>query len=528
MSADLVLRGGIVHDGLGSPGRRADVVVEGDHIVEVTSHRTSALRVIDCQDLVVAPGFIDPHAHSDLVHLAAEPAPFKLEQGVTTEIVGNCGFSFAPMTAAAIELLGGAWDELSAEQPVRPRGFGEFLAELEAARPTNNVAALVGHGTLRAVANGVDQELRPGALEEMRRLAGEALAAGAAGLSSGLIYVPGTYSDTDELVALAEVAAAHGRPYTTHMRDEADYLADALDEAIAIGRRSGARVQVSHCKVAGRRNHGNTAALLDRLVAARVEGIDVAGDQYPYTAGSTVLAALLPPVASEGGVEKLRARLAGVESRAKLRRLAESGAPATGLWNSLLPGDVRVVRHSDRRVLGRTLSDIAGADDAWDTMCALVRDDPGALIVLELMSEDDVQTIMRDPLVAIGSDNGPPLGLQHPRTWGCFPRVLGRYVRELNVLGWEEAIRKMTSIAARRFGLAGRGALLPGMVADIAVFDPQRIGHEGTPLRPDVRPTGMQTVLLSGTVVLRDGEPTGERHGRVLRPASVWDLAGTT
>jgi N-acyl-D-amino-acid deacylase len=188
------------------------------------------------------------------------------------------------------------------------------------------------------------------------------------------------------------------------------------------------------------------------------------------------------------------------------------------------PGDVRIVRHCDPRAVGKTLPDIAGVGEAWDVLCALVGDDPGALIVVELMSEDDVQAIMRDPLVAVGSDNGPPVGLQHPRTWGCFPRVLGRYVRDLGVLSWEEAIRKMTSMAARQFHLAGRGALQPGMVADICVFDPGRIGHAGTALHPDVRPQGVETVLVAGRVVLRDGLPTGERHGRLLRPESSWGV----
>jgi len=525
MTADLVLRGGMVHDGLGSPPLRADVVIDGGRIAAIDTHRHSAREVIDCDGLLVAPGFIDPHSHSDLVHLAAEPAPFKLAQGVTTEVVGNCGFSFAPMTAAALDLLGATWSELSAGQEMRPRSFAEYLAELEQARPSNNVAALVGHGTLRAVSNGVEPDLRPGALEQMRALTGEALAAGAAGVSSGLIYVPGSYSDTDELVAVAEIAAAHGRPYTTHMRDEADHLAGSLDEAVAIGRRSGARVQVSHCKVAGRRNHGNAAMLRARLAAARRDGVDLYGDQYPYTAGSTLLAALLPPISQRGGVDALRERLASAERRAELRGIAESGVGGSGLWGQVLPGDVRVVRHGDARVIGRTLDEISGDDHAWDVLCALVRDDPSSLIVVELMAEDDVQAIMRDPLVAVGSDNGPPVGLQHPRTWGCFPRVLGRYVLELGVLTWEEAIRKMTSVAAQQFRLAGRGALLPGMVADVCAVDPRRIGHDGSALQPDVRPTGVELVLLAGTAVLRGGSPTGARHGQVLRPAAAWDGA---
>jgi len=519
VSADLLLRGGTVHDGLGSPGRVADVAVADGRVVEVGSFEGAAAEVVDCDGLMVAPGFIDPHAHSDLVHTAAEPQPFKLAQGVTTEIVGNCGFSFAPLTADVLALLGDSWAELAGPGELRPRSFAGLLSELEEAGPANNVAVLVGHNALRAAANGVDRALRPGALQRMRELAAEAFEAGAIGLSSGLIYVPGCYSDTDEVVALAEVAARYGRPYTTHMRDEAAHVTDSLDEAIGIGRRAGVRVQVSHCKVAGARNHGRAGELLDRIAAGRRDGVDVLGDQYPYTAGSTFLAALLPPSALEGGTAALRARLADASTRAELRGVAESSAVGSGLWGESEPAAVLVVSHHDARFGGQRLDAIAAARgvDAWDVACDLVLDDPAAMIVVDLMSEDDVRRIMADPLIAVGSDNGPPQGLQHPRTWGCFPRVLGTYVREQEVLTWEQAIRKMTSLSARAFGLAGRGRLLPGMVADICVFDPVRIGHAGTYLQPDVAPEGVELVTLAGRVALRGGTYTGERGGRVLR-----------
>ena len=519
MHADLVLRGGTVHDGLGTPGRVADVVIAGGRITEVGRFEGVAHELVECDGLIVAPGFIDPHAHSDLVHTARDAATFKIEQGVTTEIVGNCGFSFAPMTAEAIALLGDAWSELAGGQEIRARTFAEYLDEVDRARPANNIAALVGHGTLRLAANGVEQSLRPGAREHMRELAHDAFQAGAVGLSSGLIYVPGTYSDTRELVDVARVAAVYGRPYTTHMRDEADHLLDAVKEALTIGRRAGVRVQVSHCKAAGQRNHGSSAALLDAIAAGRRSGVDVFGDQYPYTASSTFLAALLPPVAYEGGVEALRERLTDASERASLRRLAESGAVGTGVWNEVTPESVLVVTYHERGVVGRTLAALAADDDAWDALCSLVAGDPSALCVLELMAEEDVRGIMADPLVAVGSDNGPPVGMQHPRTWGCFPRVLGAYVRELGLLTWEEAVRKMTSISARQFGLAGRGALLAGMVADLCVFDPGRVGHAGTYMNPDVAPEGIELVTLAGTVVVRAGRPTGARAGRVLRAA---------
>jgi N-acyl-D-amino-acid deacylase len=518
MAYDMLLRGGTVHDGLGTPGRVADVAVAGGRIAAIGRVDEPAAEVVDCDGLIVAPGFIDPHAHSDMVHMSAQPEPFKLLQGVTTEIVGNCGFSFAPMTRDAVDLLGDAWTELAAGGELRERSFAGFLDELDAARPTNNVSVLVGHNTLRAAANGVDRELRPGALDRMRSLAAEAFEAGACGLSSGLIYVPGSYSDTDEVVAVAEVAARYGRPYTTHMRNEGDRVADALDEAMTIGRRAGVRVQVSHCKVAGAHNHGRSGELLDRIAAGRREGIDVLGDQYPYTAGATFLSALLPPVAQEGGTEAMRRRLADPASRAQMRALAESGGVGAGLWHEGDPHSVLITAHHDPEMIGHGLDELSGARDPWDTLCDLVIADPASMIVVDLMSEDDVRRIMSDPLIAVGSDNGPPTGMQHPRTYGCFPRVLGTYVRELGVLTWEQAIRKMTSLSARTFDLAGRGRLLGGMVADICVFDPRRIGHGGTYMQPDVAPEGVRLVLLAGRAAVRDGAFTGERFGKVLRP----------
>lgn len=512
-----MLRGGTVHDGLGSPGRVADVAVSGGRVVEIGRYQGSAAAEVDCDGLLVAPGFIDAHAHSDAVHLSSGAQHFKVAQGVTTEIVGNCGFSFAPLSREAVDLLGESWAELAAGTELRPRDFGGFLAELESARPANNVAALVGHHALRASSNGVDAALRPGALQRMRELAAEAFEAGAVGLSTGLIYVPGSYSDTEEIVAVAEVAARYGRVYTTHMRDEGARVTDALDEAITVGRRTGVRVQISHCKVAGRHNHGRAGELIDRIATARRDGVDVLGDQYPYTAGSTFLAALLPPAALEGGTDALRRRLADPAQRAALRAIAHSEEADAGLWAEGEPGDVLVITHRDAAAVGRRLDALSEGGDAWERLCDLVLDDPAAMIVIDLMDDADVRRIMADPLIAVGSDNGPPHGMQHPRTWGCFPRLLGTYVREQRVVTWEQAIRKMTSLNARAFGLAGRGRLLEGMVADVCVFDPQRVGHAGTYMQPDAAPQGIELVLIGGEVALRGGTPTDARAGRVLR-----------
>ncbi|MFY9587834.1 MAG: D-aminoacylase [Actinomycetota bacterium] len=519
---DLLLRGGRVYDGFGNEPRTADVAIEGDRVVAVGDDLGDARRVIDADGLAVAPGFIDPHAHSDMVPLMDEPQPFKLLQGVTTEIAGNCGYSFAPLSEESAAEARVSFGDLAAGATIEAGSFGDYLDRIEAAGPTNHLAALVGHNTLRLTANGVDTALRPGALEEMQRLCDEAFAAGAVGLSTGLIYIPGTYSDREEVVALATVAHRWGRPYTTHMRDEGMALEAALDEAIDIGRRASVRVQISHCKAAGRASHGKSAVLLEKLRVARLEGIDIRGDQYPYLAGGTFLNAVFPAEARAGGIDAFRRRLRDPEEVARLRKRAEDGGDEmSGLWAQSTPDGILVIRHTDPSAVGKTVAAIAGDRDPWDTVVGLVEADPAAMMVITIMEEDDVRAIMADPLISIGSDNGMPVGLDHPRTWGCFPRFLGRYVRELGVVPWAEAIRKMTSSTAAQFGLTGRGFLGPGAVADVCVFDPATIGHDGTYERPDVTPTGIEHVLLAGALVVEGGRFGGERRGRVLRAGSV-------
>jgi N-acyl-D-amino-acid deacylase len=519
--AGLLLKGGTVFDGLGSPGRVADVAVVGGRVVAVGGDPPPGLRRVDCRDRYVAPGFVDTHAHSDLVHLLEEPQPFKLLQGVTTEVVGNCGLTFAPLDPASAEVAAELWSSLAGGVPIEPSGFGALAGRLDRAGPANNLALLVGHGTLRLTVNGLDEELRPGAAERMAALAAEAFQAGAVGLSSGLIYVPGSYAGTGELVALARVAAGYGGTYATHMRDEGPHLAAALDEAVTIARAAGVRLQVSHCKAAGRTAHGGGPMLLERLAAARLEGVDAQGDQYPYDAGATVLSTLLPPAVAAGGTEAMRARLRDPAARAALRAQAERGRIGDGSWAEADPADVLLTSHSDPAVVGRTLADAAAGRDPWDTLCELVAGDPAAAIVIRLMREDDVRAILASPLVGIGSDNGPPAGLQHPRTWGCFPRLLGRYVREEQVLTWEQAIRKATWLGARQFRLDGRGLLVEGAVADLCVFDPATVGHDGTYLDPDAPTTGIEHVVLAGDLVVEHGQFTGRRAGRVLRGAGA-------
>jgi N-acyl-D-aspartate/D-glutamate deacylase len=518
----LVVRGGTVLDGTGAPGVRADVAVAGDRVLAVGPGLPvpAGARVVDATGLVVTPGFIDAHTHSDVVPFMADAQPFKVLQGVTTEVVGNCGNSAAPLVDdRAVDLHRPISSTVAAGVSSWPRTFAEYLDAVEQHGPTTHVASLVGHSTLRISANGMAEPLAPGALDRMVALADAAFADGAFGLSTGLIYAPGVYADADEVTALAAVAARWGRPYATHMRDEGDGLADSLAETVDVARRTGVRLQVSHCKAAGRRNHGRSGELLAALHAARAEGVDVHGDAYPYTTGESFLTALLPAEAQVGGRADLVRRLADPDVRSSLAARALAGGPGSGSWTQTTPAGVLLSMHTDTALLGRSVAEVAAERglDPWDALCDLVLADPGAMMVYELMAEADVRAILADPLIAIGSDNSVPVGNAHQRGWGCFPTVLGTYVRERGVLDLPEAVRKMTSLTADVLGLAGRGRLVPGAVADLVVLDPATVGHAGTPQRPWERPTGVRCTVLAGTVVVEDGVFTGVRAGRVLR-----------
>jgi N-acyl-D-amino-acid deacylase len=516
--APLVLRGGTVFDGLGSPGGIADILVIHGMVQHVgIVDAPAGTRTIDCDGLFIAPGFIDVHSHSDLAPFLRDPDPFKLLQGVTTEINGNCGISFAPTTAESATHLSNALHDVVRDVDVHPMSFGEFLDAAAEAGPTNHVAYLVGHGTLRLFANGTGEQLGAQALAKMTELAAEALAAGALGFSTGLIYPPGCYADLRELQKLARVASVYGAIYATHMRDEGGHVLEAIEEAVAIAKAGALRLQISHCKLTGKENHGRADELVRRIESARLSGVDVLGDQYPYTAAATALATLLPNTAMSGGPEELRARLAAPAYRAALLEQVQRGLPGDGIWGEAPPDAITITSHRKSGVQGRTLADLAGARDAFDVACELIGADPAAGMMIESMSEADVQDIMASPLMCVGSDNAlPGSGPIHPRSIGTFPRLLGRYVRELNVLTWPEAIRKATSLAAAHFGLHRRGTLLPGSHADLVVFDPTTIDHVSSAIAP-VRPVGVQTVVLAGVPVIRNGSFTGERRGQVIR-----------
>jgi N-acyl-D-amino-acid deacylase len=489
---DVVIRGATVFDGSGADGVVQDVGVRGERIAAVGElGAASAGEVIAGAGLALAPGFIDVHAHDDWAVLLDPEFPCKVMQGVTTDIVGNCGIGVAPFSSASRVL---SYDPDRAITPWE--GFAGYLERVDEVRPSLNIAVLMGHGTIRLGSLGNAQRPPTEAeLDEMRAWVREGRDAGAVGLSTGLIYEPGRYAATEEIIALARELGPDGGLYTTHMRNEGRFLLDSVREAIRIGEEAGVPVQISHHKVGGRDNWGLVNQSLLLIEEARARGVDVMADQYPYTAGSTQLAAILLNNAfNEKGVD-------GGLGRAEPGNVLIASCPA----------------HPEYE--GKTVQELADLFDLPGEEAAqrVVREDSTTFAVIETMAEADVRTVLRHPTTMIGSD-GIALGSKpHPRLYGTFPRVLGRYVREEGVLDLATAIHRMTGMPAKRFKLEGRGSIAPGAFADLVLFDPATIADTGTYSDPARSPVGISGVWVNGARVARDGEHTHARPGRALR-----------
>jgi N-acyl-D-amino-acid deacylase len=528
MTFDLVLAGGLVVDGSGRDAFAADVAIRDDSIAAVgdlVDADTSEL--VDVAGAYVAPGFVDVHTHSDLAPLLPEEHDdlrlASLRQGVTTEVCGNCGFSVFPSGEEKRDEVKRYLRAVLGDQAQAFASLGAYAEELRGVGLATNLASLVGHGTLRAGSIGFAHRAADATeLRAMREAAANALDEGAVGLSSGLIYAPGSFASTEELVAIARAAADRGRPYVSHIRDEMDHVDEAIDEALRIGAESGAPVQNSHHKTAGVRNWGRTTETLERIERARRDGVDVMIDVYPYVAGSTSLAALFPPWAQVGGIDALLERLGSASDRDRIRGDIESGLDG---WQRLVDGaagwqHVRIAgARGHREFEGQTVTELAEAAgvDAVDFVADLLRAEKGQVTaILFLMAEEDVERVLSSPLAMVGSDGIPLPGKPHPRWAGSFARVLGWYTRERNLFPLELAVHKMTGLPAERFGLVQRGSVAEGMKADLVVFDFATVSDTATydePLRP---PAGIRHVLVNGCFGVRDGEPTQARAGRFL------------
>ena len=526
---DLLVQRARVVDGSGTPSFVADVAIRSDLIAQVGQVPEPQARcVIDGTGLIVAPGFIDLHTHSDYTLLVNPLAESKVHQGVTTEVIGNCGTSPAPLGEEGYPIVRARMAQ-QYQLDVTWRTFGGYLERLAEAGVAVNVVPLVGHGTLRGAVMGYAQRAPTASeLARMQGLLADAMEEGAFGLSTGLVYAPGCYAETDEIVELAKVMARLGGLYASHIRGESDTVLDAAREAIAVGRRAGVAVQISHLKTAGRANWDKTPALLDLLDQGRSCGVDVTGDMYPYTAGATSLGALLPPWMHEGGLAKLLPRLRDRALRERIRHDIEHGLE--GWWNPVRAAGWSGIQISraphHRSYQGLRLHEVATLrqQDPLDTALDLLLAEEGnAGVVLFMMDEGQVRAILQHDRVMIGSDAGAtaPYGIlgqghPHPRAYGTFPRVLGTYVRELKLIALEEAIHRMTGLAAWRLGLADRGLLRSGYKADVVLFDARQVDDHATYETPHRYPSGIAWVIVNGQVVLRRGERLPVLPGRVL------------
>ena len=518
-------------DGTGSPAIPRDVAIDGTKIAGSYKHSEgNASMIIDAHGMIVCPGFIDIHSHSEL-HLLSNPlAESKIRQGVTTELVGNCGSSPAPAIGAAKEALQDYGDLLDIN--IDWATFDEYFLRLSNLRTSVNVASLAGAGNIRlSVMGAVDAKPDAEQLERMNSLLAECMLGGAYGLSSGLIYAPGCYASTEELISLLSTCASLGGFYASHIRGEGRTLLKAVEEAIRIGREAGAKVEISHHKACGRANWGAVNRTLEMIEDARESGVDVAFDVYPYTASSTTLDSILPPWAREGTKEEILARLKNPDLRRRLihefttpSEEWEAIAAETGWENVVLVGFRKDV---NKRFENKSVAQIAKElekDPADVALDLIVDEELMVYAIFHEISEEDMMKVLSHPLAAIGSDGeaeapyGPTgKSATHPRAYGTFPRVLRRYAIDKRLFTLEEAIRRMTSWPAARIGLKDRGVIAKGMEADVVVFDPKKIIDLATYERSHAYPAGVELVLVNGAVTVSHGGHTKERAGQVLR-----------
>jgi N-acyl-D-aspartate/D-glutamate deacylase len=518
---DLLIRNARVVDGSGNPWFWGEVAVRGERIVRVGRLGTvtgEAARVIEAGGLVVAPGFIDMHSHSDYSLLLDGNGESKVRQGVTTEILGESG-SAAPRCPSSVP------DEEPPPYDLELdwTDFDGYFARLMRQGIAVNIGSHVGAGSVRRCGMGLEMRApTPAEIDKMKALVEQAMRQGALGLSTGLIYPPNSYATTNELVELARVAAAHGGMFTSHMRNESDQIIEAIQEIITVAEQARLPVHIIHLKTTYAKAPGRMVEVVNFIEQARQRGVPITADQYPYIATSTGLTARLPDWLQDGGNAAMLKRLRDPEVRARIRQ--EHEAAGGYEWERAV---IAQVKHSENKPLeGRSIRDVAAErkQDPLDTVFELLLAEKGTVrMVYFAMHEEDVAYAMRQPWVSVGSDGTAvkPEGIlgegrPHPRFYGTFPRVLGKYVREQKVISLEQAVRKMTSLAAQQAGIRDRGMLRAGMKADIVIFDPQRIIDKATFAEPHQYAEGVQYVLVNGKAVLDNGRRTGARPGQIV------------
>lgn len=536
MSYDAVICNARVYDGTGNPSYKKDVGIRDGKIVSIgATGKEKADRIIDAAGLVLCPGFIDIHNHVDM---SAPGLPF-LEshtmQGVTTSISGNCGLSMAPLGEATKEQAQkylSPFIPKAVQSDWKWNSMGEFLARLEKSGLAHNVAVLAGQGSIRIAVKGFDPSpATPEEMGKMKALLRAALEEGAFGMSSGLIYPPGSFTSDEELTELASVLAEYKALYATHMRSEGSGLIESVEASLALARKWDIPLEISHHKATGRYNWGKVHRTLRMMEMAREEGVDVCCDVYPYTAGSSTITALLPPFAMEGGIDSTLVRLADPEARARMIRELKI---TKGGWENLLADagfeNVLICAAPDKSEMqGKTLAELIAAypkkyekDSSYEVFFDLLLDMRcNATMAIFCIEEEEMGMAVTHPLASVASDawgTSPALGGRpHPRAYGTFPRFLRNYVLDSGKIPLETGIRKMTSLPASRIGLADRGVIKAGCHADLVLFDPRTIRDKATYADPHQYPEGIEMVMVSGTVIAEKGKLTGEKPGRILR-----------
>ena len=526
---DVLITNAQIVDGSGGAARTGSVAISAGKIAAVGTVSGTATRTIDAKGRTLAPGFIDLHSHSDLPLVTDGNGQSTIRQGVTTEVIGESG-SVAPRKDASATA---PWTD-----------FAGYFATIEKGGISPNLLSYVGLGTVREMVVGEDErQATPAEITSMQQLVAKTMEnPGVFGVSSGLIYPPNSYANVDELAEVSKAVSGMGL-YASHLRYDGPKLRDGIEEAIAIGERAKIPVHIFHVKVTGQKNFGRMKEVIELVEAARARGVRVTADQYPYVASSTSLTATIPQWAQDGGTDKLVARLKSPQDRARIRAAMEDTNPdwesryqSAGTWQNVQLAAIGRTRGSatagespNRKYEGMRVAEAAqqAGKDPFDFVFDLLIEERGSVAcVYFIIDEADLELAMKQPWVAVGSDgsslaiDGPlRAGVPHPRNFGTFPRVLGRYVRERKVISLEEAIRKMTTLPASILGLSDRGAIKAGQWADLVLFDPNTVADRATFEDPFQYPVGIDTVLVNGTVVLDEGKHTNARPGKVLKRA---------
>lgn len=530
LNYDLLIKNGRVIDGTGNPWFKKDIGISEGKIKSLGFVDGNGEKTIDADGMIISPGFIDLHSHVDVDILAYPNAENCIMQGITTAIVGNCGMSMAPINSDRVDILK---EYLS---PFLVKNFdykwdwetlGEFYKKVEKQGLSLNIASLVGEGTIRLAVKGFDSsKVSKEDMNKMKILLEQSIKDGVFGMSTGLIYPPGCYSTTDELIELGTVLKKYGLVYVTHMRSESDRLMEAVEEAIKIGEENNIAVEISHHKAAGKENWGKVNASLRLMEQARSKGIEVNCDVYPYTAGNTTITALLPIWALDGGVGKMLERLKNKVTREAIKEEitenignGENWIKAVG-WNGLIINECQLKEKYEGKSLENILKDKNKFNNPFEGFFDwLLEIEGNATITFFMMDEDDVKTVISSSLSSIITDESAASiaeGRPHPRKYGTFPRVLGKYVREENLLTLENAIRKMTSLPASKLRLNKKGIIEKGFDADIVIFDPKSIIDNATYKKPKY-PEGIKYVIVNGKIVVDNAKPTELKPGKILK-----------